>query len=158
MYHDATAVHIATDLLDVISLLKDVLKTITKAKRANAASSKTEGGSQTGATPSPALDPAVLFGNRWKDIADAVTRLLTLCNTFTPPDLRYRTTSTVNLAILQKRSCFFQGALFVHGERASASLAERIAHDPGADGSRRSLDHKANQRFLQRAKKEEPEV
>jgi len=67
MHHEATACHVTQELLDLLTLFTDLVRTI------RAQSRTTE---------------LRTILSRWKDMADMTSRLLTLCNSFSLHDLR----------------------------------------------------------------------
>ena len=67
MYHEATACHVTGEIVDLISIFADLVKAV-RLQRSNSEIT------------------AIL--SRWKDMADMTNRLLTLCNSFTPPEVK----------------------------------------------------------------------
>ncbi|GIZ02411.1 ubiquitin carboxyl-terminal hydrolase 34 [Caerostris extrusa] len=68
MYHEATACHVTADMVDLLSIVLDLLKTAKETK-----------------------DSLELHQwlSSWKDQPEIMRKLLTLLNSFTPPDLRH---------------------------------------------------------------------
>ncbi len=67
MFHEATACHVTGEIVDLISIFSDLVKAVRLQRNSNEIT-------------------AIL--SRWKDMADMTSRLLTLCNSFTPPEVR----------------------------------------------------------------------
>ena len=67
MLHEATACHVISDLVDLLHIFYDLLKAV-RACKANS--------------------EAMSVLSRWKDMADMTSRVFTLCNSYTPPELR----------------------------------------------------------------------
>ena len=67
MYHEATACHVTADMVDLLAIVQDLLKTA----RTNRESIELR-----------------QWLAAWKDQPDVMRKLLTLLNSFTPPDLR----------------------------------------------------------------------
>lgn len=68
MYHEATACHVTADMVDLLAIVQDLLKTA----RANRDSLELR-----------------QWLSSWKEQPDVVRKLLTLLNSFTPPELRH---------------------------------------------------------------------
>lgn len=67
MYHEATACHVTADMVDLLAIVQDLLK--------------------TACTNRESLELRQWLA-AWKDQPDIMRKLLTLLNSFTPPDLR----------------------------------------------------------------------
>ncbi len=67
MFHEATACHVTGELVDILQIFQDLLKGV-RSQRNNTEITQ------------------VLA--RWKDMGDMTGRILTLCNSFTPPEMR----------------------------------------------------------------------
>lgn len=68
MYHEATACHVTGDLADLLSLVLELLSTCATAGSA-------------------AADPLASLRS-WPQLGDALRRLLTLLNSYVPPQVR----------------------------------------------------------------------
>ena len=101
MFHEATACHVITELSDLLSIFSELVKAVRLQNRSTTSSLKTNsetdssGAGPTISTPSsvseapnsPNKDWRHLI-SRWKDMGDMTTRLLTLCNSYVPAELR----------------------------------------------------------------------
>ena len=105
MFHEATACHVTAELIDLLTIFADLIKAVKLQNRSNSKSNSeneplptseanvtsssspasTSMSSKTAATTS--TDWRHILA-RWKDMGEMTTRLLTLCNSFVPGDLR----------------------------------------------------------------------
>ncbi|XP_059086581.1 ubiquitin carboxyl-terminal hydrolase puf-like [Tigriopus californicus] len=67
MFHEATACHVTGEIIDLLSIFNELLGAVRASK----------GNSEV-----------TQILSRWKDMSDMTSRILTLCNTFTPPEMR----------------------------------------------------------------------
>jgi len=67
MFHEATACHVTEELVDLCTIFLDLVKAV-RMQRNNTEITQ--------------------ILSRWKDMGDMTNRLLTLINSFTPPELR----------------------------------------------------------------------
>lgn len=67
MFHEATACHVTGEIVDLISIFTDLVKAVRLQRNSS---------------------EITTILSRWKDMADMTSRLLTLCNSFTPPEVR----------------------------------------------------------------------
>eukprot|EP00095_Tigriopus_kingsejongensis_P002851 maker-scaffold442_size170051-snap-gene-0.33 protein:Tk02851 transcript:maker-scaffold442_size170051-snap-gene-0.33-mRNA-1 annotation:"hypothetical protein TcasGA2_TC009817" len=67
MFHEATACHVTGDIIDLLVIFNDLLRAVRASK----------GNSEV-----------TQILSRWKDMSDMTSRILTLCNSFTPPEMR----------------------------------------------------------------------
>jgi ubiquitin carboxyl-terminal hydrolase 34 len=70
MFHEATACHVTPEMTDLVGIFCDLLRAVKAQQRGTSASEIAQ----------------VL--SRWKDMPEMTSRLLTLCNSYTPPELR----------------------------------------------------------------------
>ena len=67
MFHEATACHVTPDIIDLLNIFNNLLKSV-RVQRNNS-------------------DITQIL-SRWKDMGEMTSRILTLCNTYTPNDMR----------------------------------------------------------------------
>ncbi len=68
MFHEATACHVAGELVDLMQIFQDLLKGV-RAQRNNS-------------------EITQVLARSWKDMGDMTSRVLTLVNSYTPPEMR----------------------------------------------------------------------
>jgi len=81
MYHEATACHVATELVELISIFQSLLKAVHVLRNTTSAE-------------------VMQVLSRWKDMPETASRLLTLVNTYTPPEMRDTCVVTVREMLL----------------------------------------------------------
>ena len=104
MFHEATACHVTAELVDILSIFAELIKSVrlqnrvktTMGSEAANPSSPSKSSQQSTSTLEAASTSAAaaskdwrhLLATRWKDMGEMTTRLLTLCNSFVPPELK----------------------------------------------------------------------
>ena len=82
MYHEATACHVTSELTDLLNVYAGLIKAV----RLVAGGSPTHSTSSVQSSRSNSEMNQVMA--RWKDMGEVTNRLLTLVNSFSPPELR----------------------------------------------------------------------
>ena len=83
MYHEATACHVTKELVELLNIFTSLLKAAHLSS-----SSSPKGPSSSGGGSGKNTNDLLHYLSRWKDMTDMSSRLLTLINSFTPPELR----------------------------------------------------------------------
>ena len=110
MFHEATACHVTAELIDLLNIFAELIKSVRVQQRTSKSTSGS--GENEACSSSMSLQPSGSSGSggsgsaseaagstskgtdwrhilaRWKDMGDMGTKLLTLCNSFVPPELR----------------------------------------------------------------------
>jgi len=85
MYHEATACHVGGDLMELLGIVHDTLRTVRMVKESK--------------------DVALTMSLGIKDLPEALRRLATLLNTYNPAELRQIAISTIQIHFFQRMFC-----------------------------------------------------
>ena len=97
MFHEATACHVTAELIDLLTIFAELIKAVKLQNRSSSSKSTEEAlpTSETSDSTSPSTSTKTASSSdwrhilaRWKDMGEMTTRLLTLCNSFVPSELR----------------------------------------------------------------------
>ena len=98
MYHEATACHITSEIIELVVLFQQLLRAVKNHVNVSRGNDGKAGCSS--ADGNSAGDDIMQILSRWKDMADITNKLFTLVNSFTPMEMREKCISAVRQMLM----------------------------------------------------------
>ena len=98
MYHEATACHITSEIIELVVLFQQLLRAVKNHVNVSRGNDGKAGCSS--ADGNSAGDDIMQILSRWKDMADITNKLFTLVNSFTPMEMREKCIAAVRQMLM----------------------------------------------------------